>query len=252
MRWSASDPDGGKLNATVDYSADGRSWRTVFDGPSSGRARVPGRRLAGSRRARVRVNVSDGFNEATAVSRVFRVDGSKPTVRILRPHRRESLQAGVRTSLSGAALDDRFLALSGRSLTWFAGRRRLGRGERIRAKLRAGRVTLRLVGSRPIREAGRRPAAGARRPAHAEAARVPLRAEGRPQGPDGAGSRPRDVEGNPQGRRPPLPRWAGTEAHRRRLPRRPATGLVRVKFRLTPRGRGSTGRVRGRIVLARV
>ncbi len=144
VRWTASDPDLDVLQATVEYAADGSTgWRTVFQGSSTGRVRIPGRFLEMSRRGRVRVTVNDGFNEARAQSATFRADGSPPTARILRPEAAESLQAG-RVWLAGSALDDRERRLRSGSLTWFAGSRRLGTGERLRATLPAGRVTLRL------------------------------------------------------------------------------------------------------------
>jgi hypothetical protein len=146
VRWSATDPEGDQLQATVDYSFDGgRSWRTVFDGPSTGDASVPGRFLEGSRRARIRVYVNDGFNEANAVSAVFRADGSPPVVQIVRPGMGEPVRGDERTVLIGSAFDDRHRPLRGRALTWYAGRHRLGSGEQLEAALPAGRVLLRLV-----------------------------------------------------------------------------------------------------------
>jgi hypothetical protein len=132
----------------VDYSADdGRSWRTVYDGPSRGRTVVPSAVLQGSTRARIRVNVSDGFGEARALSPRFTVAGAAPSVRILRPASGETVRAGERVLLTGAAFDDAHRELGGRSLTWYAGRRLLGHGSRLRAALPAGRVVLRLVAS---------------------------------------------------------------------------------------------------------
>ncbi len=146
VRWSAGDPESDQLQATVDYSLDGgRSWRTVYDGPSTGSVSVPGRFLEGSRRARIRVYVNDGFSEAHAVSPVFRADGTAPVVQIIRPASGEEVRGGQRTLLIGSALDDRHRALRGRTLTWFAGRHRLGSGEQIQVTLPAGRVVLRLV-----------------------------------------------------------------------------------------------------------
>jgi hypothetical protein len=55
----------------------------------------------------------------------------------------DALQAG-RQLLIGSAVDERARRLRGRSLTWFAGSRRIGTGERIWATLPAGRLTLTL------------------------------------------------------------------------------------------------------------
>jgi hypothetical protein len=146
VRWTAKDPDGDRLTATIDYSADGgHSWKTVYQGPSSGRAQIAAHDLPGSDNARIRVGVNDGFNEPRAVSAPFRSDGTAPAVRILRPLPVDTLQAGVRTQLAGSALDDRLRAVAGRDLTWYAGRTPLGHGETLNTTLPAGRYALALV-----------------------------------------------------------------------------------------------------------
>ena len=40
--WRASDPDGGQLDASVEFSPTAGHWRSVFEGASAGVARVPG------------------------------------------------------------------------------------------------------------------------------------------------------------------------------------------------------------------
>ena len=146
VRWRASDPEQNGLQATVDVTVDGRAWRTIYQGADRGRALLPGRYLEPGRHSRVRVTVNDGFAEATAQSAPFSAEGAAPTVRIIRPEGREPLAAGTRVELLGDAVDAIGRPLSGRSLTWFAGSRRLGRGGRVRVRsLPAGRVRLRLV-----------------------------------------------------------------------------------------------------------
>ena len=146
VRWVSRDPDTGtSLTASVQFAPDGRTFRTVFTGPDTGRATVPARALSVSRRARVRVIISDGFNHARATSGQFSVAGAPPVARIVAPSPRERLQAGTGVLLVGAAIDDTRRRLTGRALTWFAGNRRLGTGNRLRTTLPAGLVTLRLV-----------------------------------------------------------------------------------------------------------
>ena len=83
VRWRATNPDHQNLTASVDYSRDdGRSWKTVFIGPNTGHASLPGSYLEGSRSARVRVRVNDGFNESVAVSSRFTVLDAPPQVTI--------------------------------------------------------------------------------------------------------------------------------------------------------------------------
>ncbi len=144
VRWKATDPDKDPLSATIEFSANGSSgWTPVWVGANSGRAVVPGRFLQRGTHARIRVKISDGFNETTAVSRAFRAEGAPPMARIILPAG-SKLPAPGRTLLAGSGIDDRNRVLKGRSLTWFAGKRRLGRGEQLRARLPGGNVTLRL------------------------------------------------------------------------------------------------------------
>jgi hypothetical protein len=146
VRWSAADPDRDPLVATVQFAArPGAAFRTVFQGPSTGSATVPAAMLQFARSARVRVIVNDGFNIASAISGAFRADGSPPQARIVLPTARSAATAATRTLLVGQGVDDARRQLRGRSLTWFAGRRRLGTGSSLRVRLRAGRVTVRLV-----------------------------------------------------------------------------------------------------------
>ncbi len=144
VRWRASDPDGGPLQVSIEYAADGATgWHTVFMGPSSGSAAVPASFLEAGTHARVRVSIDDGFNRVHALSAPFRAAGAPPTARIVTPAAGTRVQAGG-VLLSGAALDVTGQFVPGRRLTWFAGHRRLGTGRRLHSALAAGRVRLRL------------------------------------------------------------------------------------------------------------
>jgi hypothetical protein len=252
VKWSASDPDNDVLRATVDYSPDaGRTWRTVFDGPSTGQAIVPGSFLEGSTRARIRVFVNDGFNDAGAVSQPFRAAGSPPIATIVRPDTSEPVRAGERTLLIGSAFDDRHRRLRGRALTWYAGRSRLGTGQQLSAKLPSGRIVLQLVARD---QSGRQTltrrtlhvapptlhllqlkyADQVRRGTRKLTARIrvnlaaTLRVNGRSYG---VGPRTRSIV---------VP-----------LPTRPATGLLKLRFTLTAAGRGQGSIERGTILAVR-
>jgi hypothetical protein len=61
------------------------------------------------------------------------------------PGPKAKLVSNVSTVLSGTATDDAERQLAGSRLTWFAGDRRLGRGNRLRVTLPAGSTVLRLV-----------------------------------------------------------------------------------------------------------
>jgi hypothetical protein len=143
VRWRAADPDTAALRATVDYAADGKTFRTVFQGPNTGHAAIPGRFVSSGTRARVRIVIDDSFSRASDISAPFRADGIPPTPQIIVPDAQAVLQAG-RTVLRGSAQDDRGSPLRGRHLTWFAGSGRLGTGEHVYATLTPGRIVLRL------------------------------------------------------------------------------------------------------------
>jgi hypothetical protein len=147
VRWRATDADGGELSSVVEYSSSGgRSWVTVQAGPSRGRAAVPRTLLAGSRRARVRVRVDDGFNEGVATSKAFTVVAPPPVVSIASPEGRLTIAADAPLTLTGSARGAFGRPLAASRLRWFDGRRRIGRGASVVVRsLSPGRHKLRLV-----------------------------------------------------------------------------------------------------------
>lgn len=134
VRWRATDPDGDDLSASVEYSSDGgRSWRGIYAGPSTERARISRAMLEGSKRARVRIRVDDGFNEAVATSKLFSVAPSPPLVRITDPYGKLTVAAGAALQLRGEAFAADGEQLGAKRLRWSDGRRRLGRGSSVTA-----------------------------------------------------------------------------------------------------------------------
>jgi hypothetical protein len=253
VRWRGSDPERNALQATVDFSADnGRTWRTVSMGPSRGRVTIPSSMLSGSRRARVRVGLNDGFNQVTATSRAFLVQGNRPQVKIIAPVASSLLRAGDRILLSGVATDDLGVSLKGRSLTWYAGRRRLGAGPRLKARLSAGKVTLRLVArgsngltgvaSVRLNVSPRRlrvvSVSVPQRVSHkATTVTVKLRTSDRAV--LTAGGRRYAVR-------------TRTTTLKVRLPKRPSAGVLKVGFRLTAASRSVKGTIKGIISVVRI
>jgi len=149
VRFRATDADAadaGRLTARIELSTDGgRSWDEVWSGAAvSGVARIPEEALLATRRARLRIVVSDGFRETTATGGTFAIAGKPPAVQITEPVRGTVVPANAAIRLEGGAIDDRGRALRGARLVWRAGRRVLGRGETVTAPLPAGtrRVTL--------------------------------------------------------------------------------------------------------------
>jgi hypothetical protein len=248
VRWRASDPDQDVLQATVDATSDGRAWRTIYQGADRGRARLPGRYLEPGRHSRVRVTVNDGFSEATARSATFSAEGAPPTARIVRPEAREPLVAGTRVELIGDAVDAIGRPLRGRSLTWFAGSRLLGRGGRLRVRsLPAGRVGLRLVARD---RTGRTGAARRMVRVVAEPPRLTLLRADRV-----VKRTAKTVEVRARTASPARLRIAGrsysvggrTKKLRVRLPARPLRGVVTLRYEL----RGAGGRIRGTLQVLR-
>jgi hypothetical protein len=252
VRWQASDPDGDALNATIDFSADnGRTWRTVYDGPSMGRASLPGSFLAGSKRARIRLGISDGFSQRRATSRPFVAQGTRPRVQILSPQTAALVRSGERTLLTGSAFDDLDRQLPGKALTWFAGKKRLGSGRQLRVRLPLGARRLALVARDRTGRKGT-----SRLPLRVEAPRlrivdldVPLKVSRK--------ARTVTVQIKTSAA-------AVVNAARRRfrvgtkrtkltipLPARPAVGVLRIPFKLSPSSRAVQGKVKGTFSVAR-
>ncbi|WP_028061850.1 hypothetical protein [Candidatus Solirubrobacter pratensis] len=147
VRWSAHDADNDHVEAKISYSGDdGRTWKLVWVGPNRGRVRLPAQYLFSARRARIRVEVNDGFRTAIAVSRRFRSPGEAPLVSIALPARRFHEANDAPLLLSGQAFDDRSRQLTGRRLRWMLGRRLLGTGAQITVTgLPAGRDRIDLL-----------------------------------------------------------------------------------------------------------
>lgn len=147
LQWSAASPEHLPLTASVDYSYDGgRSWRTIFIGADRGRVSLPGFYFLGSRDARVRVRVNDGFNETAAVSAPFTAAGAAPQVDIVSPGPRTQLSGDATLQLAGEAFDQQLRSLPGHSLQWFDGPVPLGYGTTISAgPLPPGANQIRLV-----------------------------------------------------------------------------------------------------------
>ncbi len=157
VRWRATNPEHLALTAIVDYSRDGgRTWRPIFDGPNKGHALLQSFFLTASRHARVRVRISDGFNQSDARSGVFIALGAPPQVTILtRLIRRMHLAGDARLQLTGQAVDQTAQVLTGRRLRWSDGPFLLGTGSAISAgPLPAGINHIRLVARDPSGRAG--------------------------------------------------------------------------------------------------
>jgi len=131
--------------ASVDFSSDGgRTWRPVYIGPDRGRAKIPGSYLGAAHRARLRIRVNDGFDEAVATSGIFTSRAAPPEVTIAPPPR--VVPGDTRIQLTGQAFQAGPTTLKGKSLRWFDGSVPLGSGTAITAgPLPPGTNHIRLV-----------------------------------------------------------------------------------------------------------
>jgi hypothetical protein len=135
------------LVAKVDYSTDdGKDWRPIFFGPNRNRAEVNNAVLGHADKGRVRVRLSDGFNESTAISRRFRELGAPPMVRITSPEPGTVLRTGGAFYVSAQAYDDSHRIIPGEQLSWYAGSQLLGTGQSMSVpSLSPGKITIGVV-----------------------------------------------------------------------------------------------------------
>lgn len=140
LRARVTDPDGAPVTVRADWAADGKRFRPVSTRTTAAgmvELRVPAKLVAGTRSGALRVRAHDGFRSGEAVVRGLRAAGAKPAI---------SVFGGPFDAAAGAVLeprvrvlDDRGEAIPAKRIEWRLGRRKLGRGERVRlAGLRPG------------------------------------------------------------------------------------------------------------------
>jgi hypothetical protein len=155
VKWQAQDADGDPLSVRVEYSVDdGKNYRVLTAGVSGNQTFLPSALFSRSERARIRVRVNDGFNEAIAVSGLLKAPGSPPVVHILEPVPGSHYRNDVSLSFVGKAYDDAGNPIPPDSLKWYDGDRALGHGGQFFAFDREpGRRTIRLIARDQDREA---------------------------------------------------------------------------------------------------
>ncbi|MBJ7328800.1 MAG: LamG domain-containing protein [Solirubrobacteraceae bacterium] len=226
--------------ATIQFSPDGRTkWRTVYRGPATGKATLPMQLLRAGTAAKVRVKVSSGFATAQATSPALKVDGRPPTAKILLPAQGDRGTAAAKVVLFGQGADENGKRLRKSSLTWYAGKKRLGTGERLRVSLPAGRTSVRLVAKD---KTGR--TTTAKRTVRVDPVALELQTLKASQVKAGAKRVTVTVKTNVAA----TLRSGGTKVRvgpkarkvRLALPAKPAVGFLRLSLRLTPVGGGET------------
>jgi hypothetical protein len=121
LTWKVTNPLHNHLTVSVDYSRNGGlTWRPIFTGPNHGRAKLPSLYFTASKKARVRVRVSDGFNESSALSPVFTALGARPKVTIVTQIAPGTIVPGYTgLQLTGQAIDQAGHMLRPARLRWF-------------------------------------------------------------------------------------------------------------------------------------
>lgn len=148
VRWTARDPDGGRLSATVLYSPDGRRFIPVAADVRGRRLVVDMRTLPGGSRARFRVVVSDGVLAGRATTRGrLRAPVRPPRVSIATPAAGDDLSPGVPVNLVGSATDLQDGTLPAGRVVWSSSLQgRLGTGPGIAVPLVSGTHVITLTG----------------------------------------------------------------------------------------------------------
>jgi hypothetical protein len=95
---------------------------------------LPSTFFAASRNARLRLRVSDGFDETWVVSRRLVALGRPPQVDIASPRPRARFFSDGQISLGANAYDDAGAFLDGRSVGWYDGPRRIATGRLASAR----------------------------------------------------------------------------------------------------------------------
>jgi len=119
FEWTGGDLDGDALRYLVQYSADaGITWETLSTDLVTDSLTVERANLSGSSDARLKVQVSDGFNVREEISNAFSVGNNAPVVTILSPQTGE-LYSGVQTlTLEAVGLDPEDGNLTGANIQW--------------------------------------------------------------------------------------------------------------------------------------
>lgn len=124
IRWTATDPDGDPMRASVLYSPDdGRTWRLLASNLMTDTFRADPSWLPASPNARTRVRVTDGVNTTSAVcAGPFGVAPKGPQVGIMAPEQGHLFRPGEPVVLSGWAYDVDQGELPGEAMHWVSDR----------------------------------------------------------------------------------------------------------------------------------
>jgi hypothetical protein len=132
VSWTASDADGNPMYADVDVSTDdGRTWKIAALHVSGSSARLPAQLMPTSSRGRIRVRVSDGFNQTAVISGRLRFLGTPPQITITSVVPASSPTSAESVQLTAQAIDETGTILGGHALKWYDGHRPIGTGATV-------------------------------------------------------------------------------------------------------------------------
>lgn len=129
LQWAAYDEDKDALEARIEFSAGPEEpFRSVYLGPNHGKWTIPGSLLSASNEARLRVVITDGFNEAEQVTAPFVVRAAPPLLEIKGVADGASYPQSTPIRMQAAAFGDGQLPLDGKNIRWVVDGREAGYG----------------------------------------------------------------------------------------------------------------------------
>jgi hypothetical protein len=136
LTWNAHDADGDPLTASVELSRDGgATWIPIAVGLTGASLTVDPAQVPGGRSELLRVEVSDGFRGATAVTGSFTIAAHAPTVSITSPTAESSVGHDVPVVLEAQTFDWEDGRVADDATTWSSDRDgQLGTGSWILAE----------------------------------------------------------------------------------------------------------------------
>ncbi len=141
ISWSGSDLDGQELHYSVSYSDDdGIHWNPIVLDTTDNQWEVKANDFPGSSKARIRVQVSDGFYSSNAISDPFIIATHKPQPIIIKPSETDNGSYDTLVVLQGYAYDLEDGVLENHALIWYSSLDGpLGDGRQVLANLSPGK-----------------------------------------------------------------------------------------------------------------
>ena len=119
LQWDAEDPDSPALTYDLYFLSEPDAIPLFIEAGLTGKSYVFSTQLApATATGQFQVDVSDGYNTASALSNPFAIADKPPVVAITAPTTATTIVAGQRTTLLGTAYDFTAGQLDGSALAW--------------------------------------------------------------------------------------------------------------------------------------